>query len=90
ALRASVLSALGDVENALAASRNDRRRHAQLAEAASHSRAAASLTRSLYETGTASFLDTLDAERSLYAAEDALIQSRVAIATDTITLAKAL
>lgn len=90
ALRTSVLSALGDVENALAASRNDRLRRTQLAEAASHSRAAARMTRSLFETGTASFLDTLDAERSLYAAEDALIQARVAIATDTIALAKAL
>lgn len=90
ALRASVLSALGDVENALAAGRNDRQRSSQLAEAASHSRAAARMTRALFETGTASFLDTLDAERSLYSAEDALIQSRVAIATDTIALAKAL
>ena len=32
----------------------------------------------------------LDAERSLYSAEDALLQSRVAIATDYVALNKAL
>src|SRR3546814_11148877 len=36
------------------------------------------------------FLEVLDAERSLYAAEDALIQSRIAITTNYIALNKAL
>ncbi|WP_163981037.1 TolC family protein, partial [Raoultella ornithinolytica] len=55
-----------------------------------HYRDAASLSRSLYQGGTSSFLDVLDAERSLYSAEDALLQSRVAIAADYIALNKAL
>jgi NodT family efflux transporter outer membrane factor (OMF) lipoprotein len=89
-LQSSVLAALGDVENAIVALQKERMRFAKLSEAAEHSRTAARLSKSLFETGTASFLDTLDAERSLYGAEDALLQSRVSIATDTIALAKAL
>ena len=37
-----------------------------------------------------SLLDVLDAERSLYSAEDDLLQSRIAIATDYVALNKAL
>jgi NodT family efflux transporter outer membrane factor (OMF) lipoprotein len=90
AWRASVLTALGDVENALVALAGEKRRSAKLADAVASYRRAATLSRSLYESGTASFLDVLDAERSLYSAEDTLIQSRAAIATDHVALAKAL
>jgi outer membrane protein TolC len=48
------------------------------------------LSRSLYEAGSASFLDLLTAERSLYSAEESLIQSRVSIAASYIALNKAL
>ncbi len=90
AWRASVLTALGDVENALVALSGERARSAKLAAATASYRRATTLSRTLYESGTASFLDVLDAERSLYSAEDMLIQSRAAIANDHVSLAKAL
>lgn len=86
----SVLTALEDVENAVVALAQERIRRQKLASSAASYRSAASLSQSLYKTGASSFLDVLDAERSLYSAEDALIQSRVAIATDYIALNKAL
>lgn len=90
AWRSTVLSALEDVENALVASAEDKKRSGRLASAAASYRRAAELSRSLYKSGSASFLDVLDAERSLYSAEDSAIQSRVAVVTDHIALAKAL
>lgn len=90
AWKASVLGALEDVENALVALSQERVRVGRLGEAASRWRQAAGLSRSLYQSGSSSFLDVLDAERSLYSAEDSLIQSRVAVTTDHIALAKAL
>ncbi|TGS06488.1 TolC family protein, partial [Mesorhizobium sp. M4B.F.Ca.ET.190.01.1.1] len=51
---------------------------------------AARLERTLYKAGETSLLDVLDAERSAYSADDAMLQSRVSIATDYIALNKAL
>lgn len=90
AYKAAVLTALEDVENAAVSLTQDRIRHARLEEAAANYREAARLARTRYQSGTSSFLDVLDAERSLYSVEDTLIQSRVAIATDYIALNKAL
>src|SRR3546814_15663791 len=63
---------------------------ARLTAAATEFREAARMSRLLYQTGASSVLDVLDAERSLYAAEDALLQSRTAITTNYIALNKAL
>ncbi|UPJ46404.1 efflux transporter outer membrane subunit [Bradyrhizobium sp. 200] len=90
AWRSAVLSALEDVENSIVSLAQERIRIQSLSKAAQRYREAARLSRSLYETGSSSFLDVLDAERSLYTAEDSLLQSRVAIATDYIALSKAL
>jgi NodT family efflux transporter outer membrane factor (OMF) lipoprotein len=90
AWRSAVLTALEDVENALVSLAQERIKLRRLAEAARQYRDAARLERTLFENGSASFLDVLDADRSLYSAEDSLLQSRVAIATDYIALAKAL
>lgn len=90
ACRASVLTALEDVENAIVALAQERIRNGKLASSAERYREAASLTRSLYKAGSSSFLDLLTVERSLYSAEDSLIQSKVSIATDYIALNKAL
>ncbi|WP_245448579.1 efflux transporter outer membrane subunit [Bradyrhizobium nitroreducens] len=86
----TVLTAFEDVENALVSLSQDRIRATKLAEAAKNYREAARLSRSLFETGSASFIDVLDAERSLYSAEDSLIQSKVSAVKDYISLAKAL
>lgn len=86
----TLLAALEDVENALVSISQERVRGVKLAEAAKNYREAARLSRSLFETGSASFIDVLDAERSLYSAEDSLIQSKVSAAKNYISLAKAL
>jgi outer membrane protein TolC len=86
----TLLTALEDVENALVSLSGERLRAAKLSEAAKNYREAARLSRSLFESGSASFMDVLDAERSLYSAEDSLIQSRSAAAKDYVALAKAL
>lgn len=88
--KSTVLSALEDVENALVSLSQERVRSQSLAEAAQRYSEAARLSRTLYQTGASSFLDVLDAERSAYSAQDSLIVSRVAIATNFIALAKAL
>jgi len=90
AFRLVVLTALQDVENALVGLAQERIRLGKLSSSAGSYREAAQLSRSLYQSGASSFLDVLDAERSLYSAEDTLLQSRVAIATNFISLNKAL
>ncbi|RWC34696.1 MAG: efflux transporter outer membrane subunit [Mesorhizobium sp.] len=90
AYQASVLTALEDVENALVALRQERIRNSKLAASAKSYAGAARLEGTLYKAGETSLLEVLDAERSLYSAEDDLLQSRIAIATDYIALNKAL
>lgn len=89
-LRLAVLIALQDVENSLVGLRQERLRLSSLAEAARASGEAARLSQALYASGSASFLDVLEAQRTLYGAADSLIQSRVALATQFIALNKAL
>jgi len=90
AYQSAVLTALEDVENAIVSLAQEGVKSGRLAVAAKHYRDAASLGRSLYQSGSQSFLDLLEAERSLYSAEDAFITSQVAITTDYIALNKAL
>lgn len=90
AYKAAVLGALEDVENAIVAFRQERIKNGRLAAATQSYRKASELAQSLYQSGSSSFLDVLDAERSLYSAEDSLLTSTVAIADNYITLNKAL
>ncbi|MEH2535154.1 multidrug efflux system outer membrane protein [Bradyrhizobium sp. AZCC 1588] len=88
--QSAVLTALEDVENAIVAFAKDQARIRKLTASVSSYREAANLSRSLYQTGSASFLNVLDAQRSLYGAEEALLQTRMAFAADYIALGKAL
>jgi NodT family efflux transporter outer membrane factor (OMF) lipoprotein len=88
--QAAVLTALEDVENAVVALSSERRRMRSLSDAAANYQTAATMAKTLYEAGSSSFLDLLDAQRSVRSAEDNLIQSRMAYAKDHIALAKAL
>lgn len=90
AYQAAVLKALEEVENAIVALGRERVRIAKLTAAVASYREAATLARSLYRGGSANFFTVLDAERSLYTAEDSLVQSRIALATHYIALNKAL
>jgi multidrug efflux system outer membrane protein len=90
AYRSSVLTALEDVENALVLMAQERIRIGKLTSSAKSYGDAARLEGTLYKAGETSLLDVLDAQRSLYSAEDSLLQSRVLLATNYIALNKAL
>jgi len=88
--RKTVLTALQDVEDALVAYDTERTRQQVLEKEVEQYRRASSLALTKYTRGLSNFLDVLDAQRSLYNAEDALVQSRATVLTDVISLYKAL
>ncbi len=90
AYRQTVLAALQDVENALVAFAKDRERRQALSDAAAASRRAVDLSSQLYIQGETEFINVLDAERSLFASEDAVVQSDIDLVTDVIALYKSL
>jgi len=71
----SVLDAFRDVETALVSYANEKVRRDELAAEATADAKATEIAKLLYEKGVESFLPVLDAERALYAADDALAQS---------------
>jgi len=86
----TVLSALKDVEDALAAYRTEQLRRSALADAVDASQQALSLARQQYQRGVVDFLVVLDTQRSLFEAQTVLAQSDSAISTDLVALYKAL
>ncbi|GLU29898.1 efflux transporter outer membrane subunit [Brucella sp. NBRC 12950] len=88
--QAAVLKAMEDVENSIVLLSQTRMRYAKLTSSTASYRKAAKLSRTLNEAGEVDFFDVLDADRSLYTAERALIQSRADIAIYFIALNKAL
>ena len=90
AYRKTVLVALQEVEDAMVACANDRKRHDSLAEAVSANQRAVDLSVKLYTAGQIDFLNVLNAQRSLLLSESEFTQNNLALATDLITLYKAL
>ena len=90
AYRNTVLLALQDVENALVAYADEQQRRAALADAVADNQKAVKLATRRYDQGLTDFLNVLDAERSLYSSQDALVQSNRAVGTDLASLYKAL
>jgi multidrug efflux system outer membrane protein len=88
--RSSVLAAAEEVETGFVAYENERRQRDALSEAVAAQRRATNLVRMGYEAGEASFLDLLDAERSLQAAEGALAAAETSLSTRFVALFKAL
>lgn len=86
----TVLAAFQDVENALIAFGKEQQRRKALNDAVIANRKAVDLSLQLYTEGQTDFLNVVTAQRSLYASEDALVQSERNIATDLIALYKAL
>ena len=86
----TVLAALHEVENALAAYKSDRDRGVALASAVAQSRDALELARARYSSGVANFIDVLDAERSVQQNELALATNTTAISTDLVAIYRAL
>ena len=86
----SVLTALGEVESALVNYANEQARYRALFEAAAAHRRAVELANELYRHGLVSFLNVLDAERTLNASENDLAQSETNMASNLVALYKAL
>ena len=88
--RKTVLIALAEVEDALVAFAKERSRHQALAASAEDFKRSALLARDRYEEGYDTYLDVLEAQRSLYAAQDSVAQSDQQIIDDLIAIYKAL
>ncbi len=86
----TVLTALQDVENALIASTNEEAHRKALRDAVADNKKAVDLSLQLYTAGEIEFLNLLDAQRSLLAAQNALVQSDTNVSTDLVALYKAL
>jgi outer membrane protein, multidrug efflux system len=88
--RKAILSALKEVESAWVAFDKENERAALLSVAVENNRRAVDLANRLYAEGQSDFLSVLDAERSLYGAQQSLIGSRSQISTSLVSLYKAL
>ena len=85
-----MLGAFQDVENALIAFAKEQEHYKSLKDSVAANRKAFDLSFQLYTEGMLEFLNVLVAQNSLYAAENALVQSHGNISTDLIALYKAL
>jgi len=88
--QAVVLSALQDAEGALSRFGAQRQRLAALARAEASATRAADITRRRYQAGTASLIDTLDAQRQQIQARQALAQGQAELTDDYVALQKSL
>jgi NodT family efflux transporter outer membrane factor (OMF) lipoprotein len=86
----SILTGLREVEDSLVAFEREQARREALSGAVEADRRAARLARNLYEQGLSDFLSVLQAERDLFASEDALVLSELAVSTNLVRLYKSL
>ncbi len=88
--KASILTSLEEVGNALVRFNREMIRRQYLLQSVEANQKAVSLSQQRFEKGVSTFLDVLDAQRSLFIAEDQLVQSDTASSTDLVALYKAL
>src|SRR5215831_8285573 len=86
----AILTSLQDVENALVAYAQEQVRYLILKDEVDADRRAVELANELYTKGLAGFLNVLDAQRSLYQAQDQLVQSQTSVSQNLVALYKAL
>jgi outer membrane protein, multidrug efflux system len=86
----SVLTALQEVESALATYGNEQIRYRSLVAAVAANRRAVETANDLYIQGLLPFLNVLDAQRNLNVAESDLVQSEANMASNLVVLYKAL
>lgn len=86
----TVLTALEDVDNALVALEQEQQRRTSLRAAVAADQRAVDLSQQLYTKGLADFLNVLDSQRNLFAAQDQLVQSERAVSSNLVALYKAL
>jgi outer membrane protein, multidrug efflux system len=88
--RKTVLAALAEVESALIASDKEQERREALVDAVFYNQKAVELSIKLYTEGQTDFLNVLQAQRSLFLSEEALVQSTRTVSTNLLALYKAL
>jgi NodT family efflux transporter outer membrane factor (OMF) lipoprotein len=86
----AVLSALQEVENSLVNYSKEQARYQSLVEAVAANRRAVEMANELYVRGLSDFLNVLDAQRSLLSSENDLAQSEATMASNLVSLYKAL
>ena len=90
AYRKAVLTALQDVEDALGRIDGDRRQLVELEQARASAARAEDIARTRYRGGLVTLSDVLQAQQHRLSLEKQVIQTRGALARDTVALAKAL
>src|SRR5207302_5446191 len=90
AYQQTVLVAFREVEDALVSYGREQARRQSLADAVTANRRAVELASQLYGQGLIDFLSVLEAQRNLFASEDALVQSEQGVSSDLVALYKAL
>ena len=88
--RASIIAGLREVEDALAAAKYLAETEAAQGEALAQARRAYALAEVQYRAGAVDFMTVLDAQRTLFQAEDTLLQTRLARLNASVALFKAL
>ncbi len=88
--RKAIVTAFGDVETALNAQIGSDAQATAQAEELRQARSAARLAESRYRAGAETLLTLLDAQRTLYAAQDAAVQAQLARLRARVALFKAL
>jgi multidrug efflux system outer membrane protein len=88
--RKAVLQSFSDVDDSLVSFNREQVRLEALRGAVAANQKAVDLSTELFEKGSTDFLSVLDAQRSLFAAEDSMVQSEQQVTVDLIALYKAL
>ncbi len=90
AYRKAVLTGLGDVEDSLSNVSGDRHRLAELEQALTTATRAEEIARTRYRGGLVTLSDVLQAQARRLALDEQVIETRGALARDTVALVKAL
>jgi NodT family efflux transporter outer membrane factor (OMF) lipoprotein len=90
AYRQTVLTALQDVETALTAYAQEQQRRAALVDAVAANQRALAIATHGYQEGISDFLNVVVTQQALFSAQNQLVQSNQAVATDLVALYKAL
>ena len=88
--KATVLTALQEVEDALVALRGDLQRTARLKSAAESASNAALMARQRYDSGLTDFQTVLDTQRALLSTQDSVASASADVSSDHVRLYKAL
>ncbi|HYY25265.1 MAG TPA: efflux transporter outer membrane subunit [Candidatus Udaeobacter sp.] len=86
----TILTAFEDVENSLVSYSREQARYRSLSQAVAANRRAVEMSNELYTRGLVDFLNVLENQRALYASENDLAQSEAAMASNLVSLYKAL